>query len=169
MKRMFLFTIMLILCMCPSWVHAASGSIQVSLPQDAKETVVQYVKIAECEEIQEKELAGWLEKDVEYTGETKADSNGTARIPGVEEGIYRIHVSGNKMYQFSDALVSIPIWDEEEKKVLYDVTVSPKYLKMTSAPDTGDESKGMVYLFFGVISFIIVIISCHKRFKCGRM
>ena len=170
MKRMWLFIIALIICICPTQVYATSGSIQVSLPEDANSAVVHYAKIAECEQFQEKELAKWLEDDVEFSDEIKIDEKGFAQISGLEEGVYRIRVSGDEMYQFSDAIISLPTWDDERECMLYDVEVNPKYVKMTNAPDTGDESKGMVYLFFGVISFIIVIIiSCHKRFKCGRM
>lgn len=144
--------------------------IQVSLPQDVEGAVVQYAKIAECEEYTETELARWLEDEVKFAESVETNGMELIRITDLEEGIYRIRILGDETYRFSDAIVSIPTWDEEGQYMSYDVMVSPKYSKMTSTPDTGDESEVGISLFFVAISFIIVmIISCHNRWRCGRM
>ena len=73
----------------------------------------------------------------------------------------------------------------------YHVTVTPKYIRHVPEPEipsetelpepeevtpqpispkTGDEMKIGNHMIFGMISFTIVLImSCHNRFKCGRM
>lgn len=178
MSKFIPLVIVLMIFMCPARVLAASGSIRVLLPQDADEAVLHYVKIAECDEIGQKEVTEWLQEDVEYTEAVQTDGGGSVCVSDLEEGVYRLRLSGTPEYVFSESLISIPMWSEEEHCMLYDVTVSPKYTSITRTPetenditpDTGDDNKGMVYLFFGVISFIIIaIISCHNRFKCGRM
>ena len=169
-------------------VQNAKGQIHVVLPTEEKEMSVHFARIAACTEM------GSLQNDTitELLGRPVVDDknviaeDGRASITGLLDGIYRLDIVGPKEYEFAPALVSIPMWSEEEQKMLYEVEVIPKYVYHEPLPDeeeippdvpekiqspkTGDESKAAVYASFGLISLIIlVIMSCHNRLRCGKM
>ncbi len=177
MKKYLPIIIMMLVCICSAEASAMSGSIQITAPQDAEGSVVSYAKIAEREELEESRVAEWMEMDIEPEGNVQMDENGLARIEHLPEGIYQLQISGKNGYDFTRALVSIPMWDEEKKDMNYEISVFPKYTytpveteQDLSVLHTGDDSQIGVYITAGIISFIIVvIISCHNRFKCARM
>ena len=160
MKKLLPIFVGLLMCLCPLSVFAASGTIRVQLPQNMSGGVVTYSK-----EGGEKQTV-------------IVDENGNAKIENLEEGIYQIDIEETSDYVFTSALVSIPMWSEEEHRMLYDVTVIPKYIRKievdktenVEAPSTGDKTKNNTYLILGLISLIIlVIMSCHNRFNCDTM
>ena len=170
MKKVWLLLAAFVLCVQPIVTNAASGTIRVLLPEEVQGAVVQYAKIAEWEEFQEKELVQWLQEDVEYDNSLQVGNNTSVNLTDLEDGIYRVRVSGDETYQFSDAIVSVPTWDEEQKCMQHQITVNPKYSRVTVTPQTGDSSKGVIYIIVGTISLIIIVImTCNRRFVCGRM
>lgn len=133
-------------------VYAAQGTIRITLPDDMKEKVVHY----SCE--------GSEEETVSFASEEQVILN------ELEPGTYKIRVEDTETYTFSESKITLPMWDEEEKKMDYDVEVKPKYQRKELAPETGDMQKGMKFIIIGGISLIFVLImSCHNRIDCGRM
>ena len=75
--------------------------------------------------------------------------------------------------------------DDEEKQMLYDITIIPKYsvkekpipatqtldpVEEVVSPQTADTNHSIKYMNLGIISLIIlVIMSCHNRFNCDTM
>ena len=139
------------------------GCIEVLLPKEAENLTLHYVKV-EDEQTEQNEY--------QQTVSVGAGNIGT--ITELEAGLYKIQVEGDSEYEFMPSVVSVPLWDEQEKEMQYDITVIPKYTHhvevQETAPLTGDKSFGEGYGLLGCISLIIIIIiSCHNRFKCGRM
>ena len=139
------------------------GYIEVHLPEEAENLTLRYVK-----------LEALSETEVEYENTVTVDEQNIGRITGLETGLYQIQAFADSGYEFMPSVVSVPLWNEEEKEMQYNITVIPKYTRhievQASAPKTGDDGSGAVYGLFGIISFIIIIIiSCHKRLKCGKM
>lgn len=178
MKKYLPIITLLLVCICTAKVYAASGSIQVSLPQEAEATVY-YAKVAEWEELDENLANEFLEskKEISWDGSLQANQEGEVKIENLPEGVYQLQVSGENGYEFSRALVSIPMWDEEQKIMNYHLTVIPKYtyhppeIEVKNTPlDTGDASKTGIYVgIMGISLIIVAIMSCHNRFKCARM
>lgn len=160
-KRSIIILFCILLCLCQLPVLAAEkGSIEVRLPQDMENEIITFIHEG---------------------GETKrvaADEQGVAKIENLTEGIYRIDVPETENYAFEQAEVSIPHWSEEEHRMLYEITVIPKYSirgkkisdKGITSPLTGDLNHNITYISVGIISLIILcIMSCHNRFKCDTM
>ena len=74
MKKLLPIFVGLLMCLCPLSVFAASGTIQVQLPQNMSGGVVTYSK-----EGGEKQTV-------------VVDENGNAKIENLEEGIYQIDI-----------------------------------------------------------------------------
>ena len=191
MRRFIPFMIAMMICLCSAYVYAATGEIQVLLPKEAGGLTFHYTKVAEREELNEEKVKELLQNDRTYDENVEVSQEGNILVKNLEEGIYQIWVSGNEEFEFAPMLVSVPAWDEKEQKMNYQVTVTPKYNRIEMEPEvtvtteepehverepeilspkTGDKGQTELYIAFGMISFIIVmIISCHNRFKCGRM
>lgn len=138
------------------------GYIEVHLPTGAENLTLHYVKLADDQETKE------------YEQTVPVTEGNVAVISELENGLYQIQAFGDSEYEFMPSVVSVPMWNEQEKEMQYDITVIPKYTHhiqvQETAPQTGDESLGAGYSLLGFISLIIiVIISCHNCFKCGRM
>lgn len=159
--------------------------IEVILPEEAENLTVYYQKVCERENFDIAEAEGILKQAISYEHMKHVENEELLRIEDVEDGIYQIHISGDEEYEFAPMLVSMPAWTEVGDALLYEVSATPKFTKIEKpepeqitlietpvieAPKTGDGSYGAMFGVFGVISFIIVvIISCHNRFKCARM
>jgi len=144
----------LLLCMSSLTVFALEGgSIEVSLPTDMSGKKI------------------YITKEGEEEKTIRVDGNGIAKMDHLSSGIYHIDIAETDDYIFTQARVSIPMWSEEEQKMLYNVSVIPKYIqKEHISPKTGDISERNIYTVFGIISLIIlVIMSCHNRFACDTM
>lgn len=159
--------------------------IEVFLPEDAKSLNVHYQKVAEREEFNVEDAEELLQKEITYQNVIKVENEDAIQIADLEDGIYKIDVIGNQEYEFAPMLVSMPAWETEGEQLLYEVCVTPKYTKIVKpepeqttltetqileSPKTGDGTLGGMYGVFVIISFVIVLImSCHNRFKCARM
>ncbi len=158
----------LLIGICPLNAFAAkTGSIEVSLPEAMAGEYVTFIK----EETETQKVC------VDKTGKVKAEE--------LQEGNYEIQVPETEDYTFLPIQVHVPCWSDEEKQMLYDITIIPKYsvkekpIPVTKAsdpteeatsPQTGDFSHSIKYMNLGIISLIILcIMSCHNRFKCDTM
>ena len=137
------------------------GNIEVQLPKEAKEITLQYSKV---------EGAKQPDRNMEYEYVVTVDEQNIGKLTDLDVGTYQIQAFADGGYEFMPSIVSVPMWNEEEKEMQYDITVLPKYSVHTQPPITGDKGSGMIYGILGTLSMIIVvIISCHNRLKCGRM
>ena len=159
--------------------------IEVILPEEAENLTVYYQKVCERENFDIAEAEGILKQAISYEHMKHVENEELLRIEDVEDGIYQIHISGDEEYEFAPMLVSMPAWAEEGEELVYEVSVTPKFTMkekpepeqitlietpVTEVPKTGDGFHGAMFGVFGVISFIIVVImSCHNRFKCAKM
>ena len=159
--------------------------IEVILPEEADNLTVYYQKVCERENFDIAEAEEILKQVINYEHMQHVGNVEALRIEDVEDGIYQIHISGDEEYEFAPMLVSMPAWAEEGEELVYEVSVTPKFTMkekpepeqitlietpVTEVPKTGDGFHGAMFGVFGVISFIIVVImSCHNRFKCAKM
>ena len=158
----------LIIGICPLTAFASeTGSIEVSLPEDMAGEYVTFIR----EETETQKVC------VDKTGKVKAE--------GLQEGNYVIEIPETDDYMFLPIQVHVPCWSDEEKQMLYDINIIPKYsvkekpipvtpisdpAERATNPKTGDFSHGIKYMNVGIISLIIlVIMSCHNRFDCDTM
>ena len=165
-----------------------SKYIEVILPEEAENLTVYYQKVCERENFNPEEVEELLKQTFTYEHMKHVGNENMFQIEDVEDGIYQIHISGDEEYEFAPMLVSMPAWvSEDDEELLYEVSVTPKFTHIpkeepepeqitlieppiVDAPKTGDGSQGVQFGVFAVISFIIVVImSCHNRFKCARM
>ncbi len=168
MKKLVPVLMGFIICLCPLSVFAEEiGSIEVSLPKEMAGEEITY------------------QREGEEAKKIEVDENGTVKIEELSEGNYEIHVPETEDYIFVPIQVHVPCWSEEEKQMLYNITIIPKYsvkekqipvtetpdpVLETSTPQTSDINCGIRYVNTGIISFIIlVIMSCHNRFNCDTM
>lgn len=160
--------------------------IEVVLPEGAENLTLYYEKIAEREGFDITDAEKILKQDIEYSNYVEAGKKECVQLADLDDGIYQIYVSGDEEYEFVPMLVSMPAWTtENEEALLYEVSITPKYTKFAlpepeqttftetpimDSPKTGDFHQGATFGVLGIISFIIVVImSCHNRFKCARM
>lgn len=137
------------------------GSIEVHLPKEAENVTLQYVKV---------ENGKQPDDNAEHKYIVSVDERNIGKITDLDVGTYQIQAFADEGYEFMPSLISVPMWNEEEKEMQYDITVLPKYSVHTQAPVTGDGASGGIYGILGAFSLIIIaIISCHNRLKCGRM
>ena len=162
-----------------------SKYIEVILPDEAENLTVYYQKVCERENFDLKDVEEILKQTFTYEHMKYVGKEEVFQIEDVEDGIYQIHISGDEEYEFAPMLISMPAWSEEGEQLLYEVSVAPKYTKIIQpepeqitlieppigeSPKTGDGPQGVMFGVLGAISFIIVVImSCHNRFKCARM
>ena len=145
-----------------------------------------YKKIAERETFDIADAEEILQQNILYDSCIEVSGEEGVQLNDVEDGIYQIFISGDAEYEFVPMLVSMPAWENESAEELtYEVSVTPKYTKLekpepeqntlietpsTPSPKTGDATQSVMFGVFGIISFIIVVImTCHNRFKCARM
>ena len=158
----------LLICLCPMYTLAAEyGSIQVSLPKDMEGETIQFIK--EGEESQK----------------VTVDEEGIAKAVELAIGSYEVEIPETEDYTFMPIQVHVPCWSEEEQRMLYEITIIPKYsikekpvpvkettppVEEMTSPLTSDSNHNSIYSCAGIISLIIlVIMSCHNRFNCDTM
>lgn len=89
------------------------------------------------------------------------DKNGKALVTELEIGVYLMFVLDSAQYEnITPFLVSIPIWNEIEQDMTYDIVVRPKHTSFldVETPEilpTGIEERTFVY---GMISGILFVI-----------
>lgn len=191
MKR-YLFMLMIVLFLTYTlYADAEEGSIKVILPDDVV-TEFRCSKVADLEDgvyvlteayekskvpINELGTAKETEKAIEklqqcQTTETDVITvqNGSGEISGLEEGMYLVEGAFCDDCEIAAMLVCIPTCDETTGEMSYDITAWPKVEKTPEEVETGDGIGIYTFSVFLIISFIIVVrLSCHKHFKCGRI
>ena len=89
------------------------------------------------------------------TGEEKTattDQNGAVSFSNLEVGVYLIQGEDNPTFDVIEpALIAIPTWSDEEKEMLYEVTMEPKHTPRPdqpnhTAPQTGLQNRTLYYL-----------------------
>ena len=142
------------LCICSFSVSAvaAEGTIRVELPEDMKGAQLYYSK-----------------DDGKETA-VKVDDDATAVISNLEAGSYKIRIPDTETLAFTPVEVRIPMWSIEEEKMMYDISVIPKYSREEVIPQTGDDHHGMQYAVLGVLSLMVVFVSnlCYNRLNYRR-
>ena len=178
MKKMIAIVALLIVSCSHMAVSAAAGTIEMEVPKEAGEITVCYTKVAEFEEMQQEEVHILPKENVEYEKQIKFKNLEDVRLENIEEGIYQIQLLGENGYEFSTVVVSVPMWNESEQLMENYVRIIPKYVvhlpepeepPKEESPQTGDGNKVGKLIIFVMFSLLIVIMSCHKRFKCARM
>lgn len=190
MKKLLLIWTVMFLWICPLETLAANGNIEIQLPE-GQEGAISYSKVGrmvngvfvleeayqesrvDLNELKTADRMAQAAKSLMQYEKSGAvvmlEQDGTTLLSDLEEGVYLIHSFGEQEKEITPTLVFIPTWMESEKKMLYDVTVIPKF-EENKAPDTGFHSREWIYLAFLGISFIIIVgLSCHNHFKCGKM
>lgn len=155
MKKWLFLCGILMWSLCSIRTFAAEGSIRVALPKEM-----------EGQEV-------FCKQDEKVVAKTTVDSIGFATFSGLSTGKYLIQIPDTEKFTFDEFTIQLPMWEEEEHKMIHDATVIPKYIehvKNEIPPDTGDSLDGKEYIGLGMISLVIIaIMTCHNRFKCGRM
>lgn len=110
------------------------------------------------------------------------DKEGIAIADELPVGVYFIHAVDIAEYEYiTSFLVSIPTWNEVEKKMDYDITAIPKHTEIigtitTDTPGdfsegvkTGDLSNYVSWIYVAVISAIIALsILLHYLYKKNK-
>lgn len=183
MKRWIGFCLLFLLICYPINAGAAAGSIKVQLPKNF-DGAIYYKKVASMEnglwQLEEK----YKESAVDLNGiKNAAELEEAARtlliyikkndiymeeckgmlLQDLEEGLYLISAGENSKMEMLPALVSIPDWSGE--RLVYEVTVNPKYVEKHTAPDTGWDSPEVIYLGSMLFSFvgIMCLVWCNHR------
>lgn len=188
-KAAMMMVLLFICCMFPIETFAATGNIEILLP-DGNIDYVSYEKVADWVDesfvlkegyqksnlnLNDLQTADELEKAAEelekYTeNHTKLSFQGkeSLRILNLEEGAYLFQFDDSK--HINPILLFIPTAGEMSDQGVYDIVILPKYSENDFSPDTGWEDSLGVYMVLFVISLIIILrLSCHNRFMCGRM
>ncbi len=94
----------------------------------------------------------------------ETDEEGIARIQDLEEGVYLLKsFEANTQEKLLPTLIYLPSWDESEGKMLYDITVIPKY--GMEPPGTGDETNYGGWCILLLISALILGWKMKKSVK----
>ena len=111
-------------------------------------------------------------------GTVTTDSQGKAIIKDLEIGVYLLNVENKAKYEdVSPALIAIPTFDEEERQMVYDLTIYPKHNPSPGTiitttpphgPKTGDVAKTNTWMhtaltYSGII--MMSILFCKRRNK----
>lgn len=168
MKKLVPVLMGFIIGLCPLTAFAeGTGSIEVTVPKEMAGEEITY------------------QREGDDTNKIEVDENGTVKIEKLSEGNYKIQIPETEDYIFAPIQVHVPCWSEEEKQMLYDISIIPKYSvkekpvptprtpdpeEEPTVPKTGDLNHITQYRNVGIISLIIVVImSCHNRFNCDTM
>ena len=128
-------------------VSAAEGTIQIQMPDELKGSAIHYHINGEpqCADI---------------------DENGRLHVNGLETDTYYIRIQDTQQFAFMDMEIPVPMWDEEDERMEYDITVIPKYSRVSKVPETGDSFQKFVILWCGVamlsVAGMILILAKKK-------
>lgn len=120
------------------------------------------------------EIAANMLKEVATSDTTLVtDSNGVCSIDDLDVGVYLLYATDIAKYEnITPFLISIPVWNDADKTMSFDVEVIPKHTPLpvkepekSKAPSTGYDGGGTL---FGVLSSISLIagtgmLSVKKR------
>ncbi len=99
-----------------------------------------------------------------------ADKEGKVRFENLQTGVYFVRTEGMNAPKMMPVLVSIPMWDELEKTMEYDVTVVPKYVqketvKRNHPAKTSDGSRGNLMKMIGLCFLSFIAIYSIKLYR----
>ena len=151
MKKMsfVLLIITLFVCISPMSAQAAEGTIRMKLPKEMEGAQVFYQK-----------------DDVQRTAVVERDGN--VIISQLPVGEYQIRISDTEEYEFQPIELRVPTWSTEEERMLYDITVEPKFSKKGISPQTGDQTSPAFYVALGGICLSVAmmcILMARKKDK----
>ncbi len=155
------------------------GNVEITLPQKEKVTIcfTQVGKMEQGEFVLEfpfeksgvnlnvlrtaKQLEEAAQRLKSYVSEgflIETNEEGCVIVENLDEGVYLINsMESTEGKTLLPTLLFLPTWDEVEEKMLYDVTVVPKYGE--TLPKTGDETE--------FVGFILVFLFSALLFACG--
>lgn len=111
---------------------------------------------------QQEEAARKLSEVInEADGSVLTDKTGKAVLENLETGVYLF-----KAKEIPSFLVTIPMWDEESGKMMYEVNVFPKYipiLQEEETVETGDSDRRLEYEIGMLFAIGVVILFFQKR------
>lgn len=84
------------------------------------------------------------------------EEGGKVVIPQLAAGDYKIRIPDTKDYEFQSIEVRVPTWDVVEEKMMYDITIEPKYQKIVSTPQTGDQAPVTLYVVMSGIALMTI-------------
>lgn len=134
-----LLIIMLFICISPMSAQASEGTIRMELPKEMEGAQVFY-----------------RNDDVE--GTVVVGRDGQVVISQLPVGEYQIRISDTEVYEFQPMELRVPTWSTEEERMLYDITVEPKFSKKGISPQTGDDTPIMLYVTFGSVCLIVAVM-----------
>lgn len=166
-----------------------TGNVEIILPENKKITIccskVGYMKNGEFvledsylksnvklnmlrSANQMEEAAKRLEAYVESGFLVEPNTEGVARIEDLEEGVYLLNcIDFQNEYTMTPTLLFLPTWNEVEEKMLYDITVVPKYGQKEIGPMTGDTNHGVDWIIVLLLSSIVLAWGWKKSKKRG--
>ena len=134
-KRMILGMVVILIGSASLPVSAAEyGSIRVELPETLTGATVC------CLADDEEEIR------------VQTDEQGIATLENLKNGVYHIQVLESQGYQFTEAEVKLPMWDDVEKKMTSHVTVVPKYNRVVQEPQSPQTGDQQPLLFYGLLA-----------------
>ena len=163
------------------------GNIEIQLPQEAQVTLC-ISKVAHMENgvfvlgqmyLKSEVDLNVLEtaKEMEYAAERlmkysnsgfliETDEAGFAQLEDLEEGVYLIRSFENEEGEtILPTLLFLPTWDEVEQKMLYDVTIIPKFGEKIMVPETGDGTNSITWLGTFFLSIVVLVYQMKKFTK----
>lgn len=84
-------------------------------------------------------------------------NNQMVQIGPLTEGVYLIEGVSEKGFDIAATLVSIPQWDNEGKKLSYNVTIIPKVQRLIEPVETGDATNLMLLSILCGLSLIVIV------------
>lgn len=121
------------------------------LEADYQQSNVDLNTIENAESLKEaaEKLAGYENKD----GQSEiTDEKGCVSFSNLEVGVYLVYAEDKPSYDvIESSLVAIPMWDEVEENMMYEVNVEPKHTPRpetpsNTVPQTGLQEKTFYYL-----------------------
>lgn len=94
----------------------------------------------------------------------QTNEEGNAVVENLDEGVYLLNsIESANGYTMLPTLLFLPTWDEVEGKMLYDITVVPKYGE--KRPQTGDSTELGDFLSIIVAAILLLVYGIKKISK----
>ena len=94
------------------------------------------------------------------------ENQSIAMKQSLEPDVYDISIQDTEQFVFRSMEIPVPMWDEEAQKMEYDITVIPKYSRISKVPETGDTFGTAIICWGGVAMFsvagIVLLLSKKK-------
>ena len=114
---------------------AAEGTLRIQLPSELQNQEIHYLLNGEAES-------------------ACADEEGMLTISGLDADQYLVQLQDADQYLFGEMEVPVPMWDMEAEKMSYDISVEPKYVKVTPVPNTGDHAPVRAFALAGGVACV---------------